>query len=107
MKKLLLSAIVALGLLGTVGTVTAVTAAEVNLGTCMICHGKTFEKAALGKSKIVSDMNATEIATAMVGYKDGTYQSAGMGSLMKGQVSKYTNEELNASVEAILALGKK
>ena len=94
MKKLLISAIIALGL-------TTSAMAEVNLKGCMGCHGADFSKKALGKSLVVSDMNATEIATAMVGYKDGTYQSANMGGLMKAQLAKYSKEELEIIVKQI------
>ena len=94
MKKLVLSTVIALGLLGT-------SVSANNLGTCMSCHGVNWEKAALGKSKIVADMSVTEIATVLKGYKDGTYDSAGMGSLMKSQVARYSNEELDAMAATI------
>lgn len=95
MKKVLLSAILALGLMGTAAL------AEVNLKGCTGCHGANFEKKALGKSKIVSDMNATSISAALIGYKDGTYGGS-MKGIMKGQTAKYSNEELNASANIIL-----
>ncbi len=40
---------------------------------CVGCHGQNFEKAALGKSKIVKDMTKDEIVKALKGYKDGSY----------------------------------
>ena len=49
---------------------------------CMGCHGKQFEKSALGKSKIVADMNVSSIVEALNGYQDGTY-----GGPMKGLMS--------------------
>jgi len=88
-----------LGLL-TIGTLSLLTA-EMNLGACKGCHGQTFEKKALGKSLVVSDMNATEISAALLGYKEGTYNSAGMAGLMKGQVAKYSDEELLLASEKI------
>lgn len=87
-------------LLGLVA-LTAVAFAEVNLKSCAGCHGQNFEKKALGKSLVVSDMNATAITSALVGYKDGTYGGS-MKGLMKGQVSKYSEAELTASAKAIL-----
>lgn len=92
-------------LLGLVA-LTALAFAEVNLNSCFGCHGKSFEKKALGKSLVVADMNTTAISIAMIGYKEKTYGGK-MKSIMYGQVSKYTNEELNASAESILKLSVK
>lgn len=70
--------------------------AAVNLGACKGCHGANWEKAALGKSKIVSDMTKDEVSAALVGYKNGTYGGA-MKGVMVGQVSKYSEEELKGT----------
>jgi cytochrome c-type protein NapB len=70
--------------------------AAVNLGACKGCHGANFEKKALGKSLVVSEMSKAEVTAALQGYKAGTYGKA-MKGLMKGQVAKYTNEELAAT----------
>lgn len=70
--------------------------AAVNLGACKGCHGANFEKKALGKSKIVSEMTKQEVSDALVGYKNGTYGRA-MKGLMKGQVAKYSEDELRAT----------
>ena len=70
--------------------------AAVNLGACKGCHGANFEKKALGKSKVVSEMTKQEVSDAMVGYKNGTYGGA-MKGLMKGQVAKYSEEELRST----------
>jgi len=68
----------------------------VNLGACKGCHGQNFEKAALGKSKIVSNMTKAEVSKSLVGYKAGTYGGA-MAGVMKGQVAKYTEAELSST----------
>ena len=60
---------------------------------CVGCHGVNGEKKALGKSLVIADMNSTEIVTALNGYKDGTYGGP-MKSIMKGQVAKLTQEEI-------------
>ncbi len=70
--------------------------AAVNLGACKGCHGANFEKKALGKSKIVKDMTKAEVSASMIGYKDGTYGGP-MKGVMKGQVAKYSNEELSST----------
>ena len=93
MKTLTLT-LAALALVGT--TLTA----DVNLKACTSCHGADFSKAALGKSKVVSDMSKEDIVTAMLGYKNGTYGS-NMKGLMAGQVKKYSDAELTAVATVI------
>jgi len=69
---------------------------------CVGCHGQHFEKAALGKSKIVKDMSKEEIIAALKGYKDGTFGGA-MKGVMKGQVASLDD----AAIEALAAEIKK
>ncbi len=92
MKKIVLS-IVAL-------TATTALMAAVNSGACTGCHGADWSKAALGKSKNVAEMTHADIAAALKGYKDGSYGGP-MKGLMKGQVAKYSNEELDAFAQTI------
>ncbi|MBE0515611.1 cytochrome C [Sulfurimonas sp.] len=92
MKKIILS-IVALG-------ATTALMAAVNAAACTGCHGADWSKAALGKSKNVAEMSKADIAVALKGYKDGSYGAA-MKGLMKGQVDKYSNEELDAFAQTI------
>lgn len=70
--------------------------AAVNLGACKGCHGANFEKAALGKSKIVANLTKEEVSAALVGYKNGTYGGP-MKAVMAGQVAKYSEEELKST----------
>ena len=70
--------------------------AAVNLGACKACHGQNFEKAALGKSKIVANMTKQEVTDSLVGYKNGTYGGP-MKGVMKGQVAKYSEADLSAT----------
>tara|TARA_B110000046_G_C12961748_1_gene384871 strand:+ start:967 stop:1239 length:273 start_codon:yes stop_codon:yes gene_type:complete len=70
--------------------------AAVNLGACKGCHGLNFEKKALGKSKVVSDMTKAEVSASLIGYKNGTYGGP-MKGLMKGQVAKYSEAELSST----------
>jgi cytochrome c len=93
MKKIVIATIAAL-------TVASALSADVNGKACASCHGADWAKAALGKSKIVSDMTHAEIATALKGYKDGSYGAA-MKGLMKGQVAKYSDAELEAFAQTI------
>ena len=74
--------------------------AAVNGKACTSCHGADWSKKALGKSKNVSAMSHADIATALKGYKAGTYGGP-MKGLMKGQVAKYSNTDLDAFAQTI------
>lgn len=67
---------------------------------CLACHGQDWSKSALGKSAIVKNISKENIARALKGYKNGTYGGE-MKGLMKGQVAKYSNQELEAIAQAI------
>ena len=76
----------------------AAPAKEVNTTACAACHGKDFEKVAMGKSKVVKDMSKADIAKALAGYKDGSYGGA-MKAIMKGQVAKLSEDDIKAISE--------
>jgi len=95
MKKMI--KIIALGSL-----LTSSMAFAAGTAACAGCHGANFEKAAMGKSKIVKDMSKEDIVKALKGYKDGSYGGA-MKGLMKGQVASLDD----AAIEAIAAEIKK
>ena len=73
-------------------------AKEADVAACIGCHGKDMEKAALGKSKKVSEMTKADIVTALKGYKDGTYGGP-MKGMMKGQAAKLSEDDINAIAE--------
>ena len=79
---------------------TSFASAEVAAAACYGCHGQKWEKKALGKSKIVAEMTHADIATSLKGYKDGSYGGP-MKGVMKGQVAKYSNEDLEAFAQTI------
>ncbi|DAB40518.1 MAG TPA: hypothetical protein CFH81_04575 [Sulfurovum sp. UBA12169] len=88
--------------LATLGVlVAAPTLYGASVAACVGCHGQQFEKAAMGKSKIVKDMAKEEIIASLKGYKDGSYGGA-MKGLMTGQVASLDD----AKIEAIAALIK-
>jgi len=93
MKKIVLASIAAL-------TLSSAAIAGVNGAACAACHGKTFEKHAMGKSKIVKDLTHAEIATALKGYKAGTFGGP-MKGVMKGQVGRYSDADLEAFAQTI------
>ena len=87
--------IAALGSLLATSAVYAVSTAA-----CVGCHGQHFEKAAMGKSKIVKNMSEADIVAALKGYKAGTYGGA-MKGLMKGQVAKLSDADIKAIAASI------
>ncbi|MCK9492357.1 MAG: cytochrome C [Sulfurimonas sp.] len=93
MKKIVIATVASLAL-------ATASMAAVNGKACTSCHGADWTKAALGKSKNVAEMTHAEIATSLKGYKDGSYGGP-MKGLMKGQVAKYSDEELDAFAQTI------
>ena len=79
---------------------TSLASAEVAAAACKGCHGQNWEKKALGKSKVVAEMSHADIATALKGYKAGTYGGP-MKATMTGQVAKYSDEDLDAFSQTI------
>jgi len=84
--------------LGSLLASSAVYAAST--AACAGCHGQHFEKAAMGKSKIVKDMSKADILVALKGYKAGTYGGA-MKGLMKGQVVSLSDSDMKAMADMI------
>lgn len=85
MKKILLYSIAC----------TSILFGAANLGACKGCHGANWEKAALGKSKVVKDMSKQEIIDSLNGYKNGTYGGP-MKGVMLGQVKNLNDADITA-----------
>ena len=66
---------------------------------CAGCHGIDGKTKALGKSPIISGQSKEDLVSKIEGYKAGTRNEAGMGSLMKGQVASMDD----ATIEAVSA----
>ncbi len=93
MKKIVIASIASLAL-------ATASMAAVNSHACAGCHGQNFEKSAMGKSKIVKDLSHAEIAEALKGYKAGTFGGS-MKGIMKGQVGRYSDADLEAFAQTI------
>ena len=93
MKKIVIASIATLAL-------ATASIAAVNGKACTSCHGADWSKKALGKSKNVAAMTHAEIAHSLKGYKAGTYGGP-MKGLMKGQVAKYSDADLEAFAQTI------
>jgi len=76
-------------------------AKEVNTTACAGCHGKNFEKSAMGQSKIVKDLSKADIEKALKGYKDGSYGHSAMKAVMAGQAKKLSDEDIKAIAEKV------
>jgi cytochrome c len=94
MKKFVIASVAAAALS------TVAMAASVNGKACAACHGANWEKHAMGKSKVVANLTHAEIAEALKGYKAGTFGGP-MKGVMKGQVAKYSDAELEAFAQTI------
>jgi len=73
-----------------------VTTASASTAVCKGCHGQSFEKKAMGKSKIVKDMTKEEIAKALKSYKSDKAYGGAMKTLMQGQVAKLSEADIDA-----------
>lgn len=97
MKKVLLAAVVALGMFTNVCAEDG----EALYKKCAVCHGKAGEKVALGKSKIIKDMTEQEFVAALKGYKDGSYGGA-QKALMAAQVKSLDDAQIEAIAKHIV-----
>ena len=70
---------------------------------CAGCHGAHGEKKAMGKSKVVANLSEKDLQTALHGYKNGTYGAA-MKGLMKGQVARLSDTEIDSLAKYISTL---
>jgi len=93
--------IMALGSLLTASTLYGASTA-----TCAGCHGASFEKKAMGVSKVVKDMSKEDIVKAIKGYKDGSYGGS-MKALMKSQVTSLSDADIDSIASLIKGGGAK
>ena len=91
--------------IATLGLMT-VAASAYDTKACSGCHGADFEKAAMGKSKIVKDLSKADIETALKGYKAGTYGGA-MKGVMAGQAKGLSDADIEAIATQIAGGDKK
>jgi len=98
MKKVVLTLMVA----GAVSLVSADGAAA--FAKCAGCHGKDGKKSALNKSAVIAGQDAAKTVEQLKGYKAGTLNTHGMGSLMKGQVSGLDDAAMKELADYIAGL---
>lgn len=71
---------------------------------CAGCHGADGKTKALGKSAVIAGQSEEELITKINGYKAGTLDVAGMGTLMKGQVASMSDTDIDAAAGYISTL---
>jgi len=71
---------------------------------CAGCHGADGRTKALGKSDPIAGISSEAIAADLTGYRAGTLNKHGMGSLMKGQAASLSDEDIQALSDYISAL---
>lgn len=71
---------------------------------CAGCHGADGKTQALGKSPVITGQSKEELITKLNGYRDGTINVSGMGTLMKGQVASMDDAAISALAAYISTL---
>ena len=71
---------------------------------CATCHGAAGEKAALGKSAIITGWDEAKVIASLNGYKAGTLNLHGMGAVMKNQTAKLTDADIADLAKQIAAM---
>ncbi len=71
---------------------------------CAGCHGQNGEKAALGKSAIITGQDSAKTVEQLQGYKAGTLNAHGMGGVMKGQVASMDDAAMKEVSDYIAAM---
>lgn len=62
---------------------------------CMPCHGKDAKGQALSTSDVISHWNEKKIQMALLGYKEGTRDSKGLGSMMHAQTRDLNRSQIH------------
>ena len=73
---------------------------------CQNCHGENGELSAVGHSHAITGWSASKTIEALNGYKNGSRNTTGLGSLMKIQINTYSDSQINALANYIATLKK-
>ena len=61
---------------------------------CAICHGENAQKKSLNVSKVIAGWKAEKIIERLKGYRAKTLNQYGFGTMMQGQATKLTEEQM-------------
>jgi len=73
---------------------------------CGTCHGDKGQKHSLNLTKYIAGMDKEDVIKILHEYKDGTRNIYGLGSMMKGQAGKLSDEQMDAVASYIESLPK-
>jgi cytochrome c553 len=73
---------------------------------CKQCHGEKGEKHVAGKTAQISALPKDVIVKSLKEYRSGKRSTHGMGQVMKSEVLKNTDAELEALADYIVSLKK-
>ncbi len=73
---------------------------------CKQCHGAKGEKHVAGKTAQISSLPKETIVKALKDYRSGKRSQHGMGQVMKSEVLKNTDSEIEALADYITSLKK-
>ncbi|MCW8895592.1 MAG: c-type cytochrome [Sulfurimonas sp.] len=85
-------------------SITSILSATQLFERCGTCHGKKGEKHSLNLTKPIAGMKAEDVAKIMKEYKAGTRNTYGFGTMMKGQASKLSDEDIKTIAAYIESL---
>lgn len=71
---------------------------------CAICHGENAEKKSLNVSKVIAGWDAEKIVERLKGYRAKTLNQYGFGTMMQGQATKLTEEQMHEVAKYIQSL---
>ena len=71
---------------------------------CAVCHGDKADKRSLNVSKYIAGMKKDDIIELLHTYQAGKINQYGFGNMMKGQVNKISEEQLEAVAAYIESL---
>lgn len=74
---------------------------------CVSCHGQKGEKHVAGKTAQISMLPKDAIVQALKDYRSGKRSKHGMGQVMKSEVLKNTDAEIEALASYIVTINKK
>lgn len=94
-------------LLFTVDASALDTGADLYQQHCSVCHGHQANRKAWNVTDKIATWSQEMIVEALEGYKHKERNVYGFGDYMHPQISRYSDEEINAIAYYISALGKR
>lgn len=81
-------------------------AKDIVSSVCSTCHGKSMERSGYGVSRIPNSLDSSTILNSLNGYKKGSLNMYGLGSVMAKQAALLSNEEIKSLALYIPTLKK-